>query len=228
MEFNYKLANEYEKGIRRTLPSYDTMLRLTQSFYQSALHEKAEFLVVGSGSGNEILQLAEERPHWSFVGIDPSEAMLQIAGERLKSLPNKISFYQGTILDARLPAVKFDAASCVLVLHFIQDDQEKLATLKEIANRLKLGAPFVLVSKYGQPGSLETELQFDLWRAYWLQHTKLTPSDVAEMEQSIRSLSFMREEDILSLLQQAGFTKPSRFFATTLFGGWLCYKDSFF
>ncbi|MEX3746666.1 MULTISPECIES: class I SAM-dependent methyltransferase [Lysinibacillus] len=225
MEFNNTLANEYEKGIRRTLPSYDAMLRLTHTFYHSTLPEQADFLIVGSGSGNEILQFAEKRPHWSFVGIDPSEAMLQIAEERLKPLPNNMSLHQGTILDSLLPSVKFDAASCILVLHFIDDYQEKLATLKEIANNLKPGAPFVLVSKYGQLGSLETELQFDLWRAYWLQHTKLSPSEVAEMEKSIRSLSFMREEDILSLLQQAGFTKPSRFFATTLFGGWICYKE---
>lgn len=225
MEFNNTLANEYEKGIRRTLPSYDAMLRLTHTFYHSTLPEQADFLIVGSGSGNEILQFAEKRPHWSFVGIDPSEAMLQIAEERLKPLTNNMSLHQGTILDSLLPSVKFDAASCILVLHFIDDYQEKLATLKEIANNLKPGAPFVLVSKYGQLGSLETELQFDLWRAYWLQHTKLSPSEVAEMEKSIRSLSFMREEDILSLLQQAGFTKPSRFFATTLFGGWICYKE---
>jgi len=225
MEFNNTLANEYEKGIRRTLPSYDAMLRLTRTFYHSTLPEQAEFLIVGSGSGNEILQFAEKRPHWSFVGIDPSEAMLQIAEERLKPLPNNMSLHQGTILDPLLPSVKFDAASCILVLHFIDDYQEKLATLKEIANNLKPGAPFVLVSKYGQLGSLETELQFDLWRAYWLQHTKLSPSEVAEMEKSIRSLSFMREEDILSLLRQAGFTEPSRFFATTLFGGWICYKE---
>ncbi|WP_068985717.1 MULTISPECIES: class I SAM-dependent methyltransferase [Lysinibacillus] len=225
MEFNNTLANEYEKGIRRTLPSYDAMLRLTHTFYHSTLPEQAEFLIVGSGSGNEILQFAEKRPHWSFVGIDPSSAMLQIAEERLKPLPNNMSLHQGTILDSLLPSIKFDAASCILVLHFIDDDQEKLATLKEIANNLKPGAPFVLVSKYGQLGSLETELQFDLWRAYWLQHTKLSPSEVAEMEKSIRSLSFMREEDILSLLRQAGFTEPSRFFATTLFGGWICYKE---
>ncbi|WP_223553749.1 class I SAM-dependent methyltransferase [Lysinibacillus sphaericus] len=225
MEFNNTLANEYEKGIRRTLPSYDAMLRLTHTFYHSTLPEQAEFLIVGSGSGNEILQFAEKRPHWSFVCIDPSSAMLQIAEERLKPLPNNMSLHQGTILDSLLPSIKFDAASCILVLHFIDDDQEKLATLKEIANNLKPGAPFVLVSKYGQLGSLETELQFDLWRAYWLQHTKLSPSEVAEMEKSIRSLSFMREEDILSLLRQAGFTEPSRFFATTLFGGWICYKE---
>jgi len=179
MEFNHTLANEYEKGIRRTLPSYDAMLRLIQTFYRSTLQEQADMLIVGAGSGNEILQL---------------------------------------------PATTFDAASCVLVLHFIQGYEEKLSTLKEIYNHLKPGAPFTLVSKYGQPGTIETELQFDLWRSYWLQHTKLSTSDVAEMENSIRALSFMPEKEILTLLQEAGFIKPSRFFATTLFGGWVCFK----
>ncbi|MEK5233938.1 class I SAM-dependent methyltransferase [Lysinibacillus sp. FSL K6-0232] len=225
MEFNSTLANEYEKGIRRTLPSYDAMLRLIQTFYYSALPEKAELLIVGAGSGNEILQLAEQRPHWSFVGIDPSESMLHVAKERLKSLSNAISFHQGTILNTTLPSMQYDAASCVLVLHFIQDYKEKLTTLTAVARYLKPGAPFVLVSKYGQQGTVETELQFDLWRAYWLQHTKLSAKDVAEMEKSIRALSFMREEEIVTLLQQAGFTKPSRFFATTLFGGWVCFKE---
>ncbi|MFJ7668860.1 class I SAM-dependent methyltransferase [Lysinibacillus sp. NPDC097195] len=224
MEFNSTLANEYEKGIRRTLPSYDAMLRLTKTFYQSALQEQAHFLVIGSGSGNEILQLAEQRPHWSFVGIDPSEAMLEIAEHRLQPLSNDISLLQGTILTATMPDKKFDAASCILVLHFIASYEEKLATLQGIASHLKTGAPFVLVSKYGQLNSVETELQFDLWRAYWQQHTKLSATDLANMEQSIRSLSFMREEDIVALLQQAGFTQPSRFFATTLFAGWICYK----
>jgi len=51
MEFNHTLANEYEKGIRRTLPSYDAMLRLIQTFYRSTLHEHADILVVGAGSG---------------------------------------------------------------------------------------------------------------------------------------------------------------------------------
>jgi len=151
--------------------------------------------------------------------------MLSIAKERLLALPNNMSFHQATILDASLPFSQYDAASCVLVLHFIQEYKEKLDTIKEIAKHLKPGAPFVLVSKYGQLGSLETELQFDLWRSYWQQHTRLSLSELAEMEKSIRSLSFMSEEEIVTLLQRAGFTKPSRFFATTLFGGWVCFKE---
>ncbi|MFJ7737998.1 methyltransferase [Lysinibacillus sp. NPDC097287] len=226
MKFNTELATEYEKGIRRTLPSYDAMLRLTQTFFQSVLPDEAKFIVVGAGSGNEISQLAEQKPLWSFVGVDPAEAMLHFAKERLKPLPNNITLLHGTLLETELPVTQFDAASCILVLHFIESYDEKLATLKAIAHHLKPGAPFVLVSKYGQLGSSETELQFDLWRAYWLQQTKLTSAQVADMEQSIRALSFMREEDILTLLQEAGFTYPSRFFATTLFGGWICRKQN--
>lgn len=226
MKFNTELATEYEKGIRRTLPTYDAMLRLTQTFFQATLPDQANFIVVGAGSGNEILQLAEQKPEWSFVGIDPAAAMLHFATERLNTLPNNITLLHGTLLETELPESLFDAASCILVLHFIKSYEEKLATLKVIAQHLKPGAPFVLVSKYGQLGSSETELQFDLWRAYWLQHTKLTVEQVADMEQSIRSLSFLREEDILTLLQEAGFTQPSRFFATTLFGGWVCHKQN--
>ena len=225
MEFNKELATEYEKGIRRTLPSYDAMLRLTQTFFQSKLPDEATILIVGAGSGNEIYQFAEQKPNWSFVGVDPSEAMLQFAADRLLSLPNAITLLKGTVVDIELPITTYDAASCLLVLHFIPSYKEQLATLKAIAQQLKPGAPFILVSKYGQLGSSETELQFDLWRAYWLQHTKLSAEQVASMEQSIRSLSFLPEEDILTLLQEAGFIKPSRFFTTTLFGGWICFKQ---
>ncbi|GLC90001.1 class I SAM-dependent methyltransferase [Lysinibacillus piscis] len=224
MQFDHTLAPEYEKGIRRTLPSYDAMLRLAQSFYQAALPEKATLLIVGSGSGNEILQFAENRSHWTFVGLDPAEAMLEIAQQRVSTLPNAVSLLKGTMLDSLLPDEKFDAASCILVLHFIHTYEEKLATLQAIAAHLKPDAPFVIVSKYGQLHSEETELQFDLWRAYWQQHTRLSKEEIATMENTVRSLSFMPEQDIVALLSQAGFTQPARFFATTLFGGWLCYK----
>ena len=225
MNFDKELAAEYEKGIRRTLPSYDAMLSLTKTFFQSTLPDKATFLIVGAGSGNEIYQFAEQKPNWSFVGVDPSEAMLQFAAARLHSLPNSITLLPETLLDTKLPNTTFDAASCLLVLHFIPSYEEQLATLKIISQHLKPGAPFVLASKYGELGSPDTELQFDLWRAYWLQHTKLTAEQINAMEQSIRSLSFLPEEALLTLLQEAGFTQPSRFFATTLFGGWICFKQ---
>ena len=56
---------------------------------------------------------------------------------------------QGTINELPLTDLKFDAASCILVLHFIDDVQEKLKLLRTVQDKLKPKAQFVLVSAYG-------------------------------------------------------------------------------
>lgn len=51
---------------------------------------------LGTGSGAIALALALERPHWSIVAIDQSEAALQVAKANAKELNiNHIAFYQG-------------------------------------------------------------------------------------------------------------------------------------
>ncbi|GIN97276.1 hypothetical protein J6TS1_31460 [Siminovitchia terrae] len=70
-------------------------------------------------------------------------------------LENRVRLIRGTI-DGLLPSEsKFDAASCILVLHFIDGEQEKLKLLKSIKGHLKHGAPFVLVSVYGDRDNAE-------------------------------------------------------------------------
>ncbi|WP_342599490.1 hypothetical protein MHB48_19680 [Psychrobacillus sp. FSL H8-0483] len=44
------------------------------------------------------------------------------------------------------------------------------------------------------------------------------------MEKEILSLSYVPEDVVEQLLQQAGFTRITKFFSTTLFSGWICYK----
>ncbi|WP_397356562.1 class I SAM-dependent methyltransferase [Paenibacillus sp. N3.4] len=41
-------------------------------------------------------------------------------------MESRVRLIQGTIDDLPLSDSKFDAASCILVLHFIDDEQEKL------------------------------------------------------------------------------------------------------
>ncbi|HJH10348.1 MAG TPA: class I SAM-dependent methyltransferase [Metalysinibacillus jejuensis] len=225
MEFTKDLSAEYERGIRRTLPSYDAMLRLSQAFLSLTLDDQAHILVAGVGSGNELLHFAQANSHWQFTALDPSQAMLAITSEKLKNdqLQPRVTLVEGTVLQAPLTAT-FEAATCLLVLHFIKERAEQLATLQKIAEHLQPGAPFIIVCKCGELGNPETEQQFDLWRAYWLQNTKLTPEQVETMEQQIRTLGFLTEADMRSMLQTAGFEKITRFFSTTLFCGWTCFK----
>lgn len=224
MEFDKNLSAEYEKGIRRTLPSYDAMLRLTTAFMQMHLPQKASLLSIGVGSGNELIHLANANNQWHFTALDPSQAMLDITSQKLNtaSLDKRVILKEGTILNTTM-AKHFDGATCLLVLHFIKPE-EQLVTLQKIAACLTKGAPFVLACKCGQQGTEQTEEQFALWRAYWQQNTRLTYEQINDMETSIRALHFLSETDVIHLLEEAGFTRISRFFSTTLFSGWTCYK----
>lgn len=84
---------------------------------------------------------ANRTPAWQFVGVDLSEEMLKLARARFaaESLPNKIEFHQTDVHN--LNDENFDAATCILTLHFVPDDGAKLAVLQAIRQRLKPGMP---------------------------------------------------------------------------------------
>ena len=118
-----------------------------------------------------------------------------------------------------------DAATCMLVLHFIADVDEKLQQLKAIRQHLKPGAPFVMATMYGNPDDPAFDELFALWKAYWLDATNLSVAEMDEMEKTVRTLSFIPEEEIVRLLSEAGFGKIAKFFATNMFGGWICRAE---
>ncbi|TQR18974.1 class I SAM-dependent methyltransferase [Psychrobacillus vulpis] len=226
MEFDAEVSKQYDRGIRRSLPTYDAMFRMIQAFLRANVSEVADVLIVGAGGGTELTTFGTRNQNWTFTGVDPSETMLSVAQEKCleAGISERVFLHEGTI-DTLPNENLYDAATCILVLHFIETYVGKLEVLKNIHGRLKPGAPFVMVSKYGDPNSDEFQERLNLWKNYWLDTTKLTSEEVNEMEESILSLSFLPEETIVQLLQEAGFVRIAKFFSTTLFGGWICHKE---
>ncbi|QBQ06995.1 class I SAM-dependent methyltransferase [Sporosarcina pasteurii] len=223
MNFDREMANEYDKGVRRTLPTYDALFRLVQTYLRNHVSNDAQILIVGAGGGNELAILAPQNPAWAFTAVDPSAPMLELAKQKAQQfeLKNDLHFIKGTIDDVNSCA-QYDAATFMLVLHFIEHDEEKLAQLKSIRERLSNGAPFIIATMFGNTESAEFKEQLALWKAYWLDSTDLTEEDVDEMEKAVRNLSFLPEEKIVNMLQEAGFGNIAKFFTTNMFGGWIC------
>ncbi|MCM3356521.1 class I SAM-dependent methyltransferase [Psychrobacillus sp. MER TA 171] len=224
LEFDHKTAAEYDKGIRRNLPTYDPMLRLSQTFLRANLKEEASLLVVGGGGGNELNAFGPSNTEWKFTVVDPSTAMLEVAKMKVEQLDmnNRVDFFNGTI-EIVPPDYTFDAATCILVLHFVPDVKDKLALLKQIRAHLKPGSPFILVSKYGDPNSLEFKELVNLWKNYWLDTTNLSEEKVEELMNATLTESSISEEEIRGLLSEAGFHRIANFFKTNHFGGWICH-----
>ncbi|WP_019415679.1 class I SAM-dependent methyltransferase [Paenisporosarcina sp. TG20] len=225
--FDMEMAKEYDKGIRRALPSYDALFRMVQSFLRANIKDSANVLVVGAGGGNEIVTFGTANPSWTFAGVDPSEAMLEVALQKAKNegIEERVSIHVGKIEEIEFTE-PFNAATCILVLHFVETIEEKRSLLKTVKEQLKPGAPFVLVTMFGDQSNSEFNERMNLWKSIWLDLTDLTLEDVNGMEESVRELSFISANEIEKLLDQAGFERVTQFFSTTLFGGWIAHAGN--
>ncbi|MFJ7737366.1 class I SAM-dependent methyltransferase [Lysinibacillus sp. NPDC097287] len=225
--FSFEKTLIYEKNARISIPTYDTLFTMVQSYFRAQLGEKAaSLLVIGAGGGNELSAWGPSNPQWTFTGVDPSEDMLQIAKNKSDQLglESRVRLLQGTTDELPLTDSKFDAASCILVLHFVNEEQEKIKLLKTIKDNLKPGAPFVLVSAYGDPDGEELQDRINVWKSFFLD-AGYEKSKVDEMGKGIMNISFIPENKIKWLLEESGFTNITQFYSTGLFAGWICHRE---
>ena len=117
------------KRTHESIPTYDALFGMVQSYFRAELSgEGASVLVIGAGGGNELSAWGPTNPEWTFTGVDISEEMLKIAQHKTNQLglSDRVKLIHGTINDLPKNTAVYDAASCILVLHFIDNVQEKL------------------------------------------------------------------------------------------------------
>jgi len=219
-------VEEYDNFIRLFCGAYEETFKLTHCYLRAILPMQARILVAGAGTGMEILEFAPCNPGWSFCGVDPSAEMLALARKKFseKNLAGKIELKKGYVDDLNEEEV-FDAATCILVMHFLKDDGSKLELLESICKRIKTGAPFVLIDGFGEPGSMDFEKIKVAWKNYPI--ISGVPGETVENifnEVIMKTVQFVPESRIIELLETAGFTRVSKYFSGFLYGGWMSYK----
>jgi tRNA (cmo5U34)-methyltransferase len=224
-DFESDFGARYDHVVQTTIFGYDSLFPMILALLTTRLAETAQVLVVGSGTGAELAAFGSHMPHWSFTGVDPSEQMVQQAQAKLErlGLSSRVRLHTG--YTDSLPADdRYDAATLVLVLHFMPDNGAKLAVLKHIAARLKSGASFALVDHHGDPQSAEFQHLLAGWRNF--QVLRGMPPDDAEalLMQALNTHHFISEARTLALLDEAGFHNVERFFSAFLTGGWLAQR----
>ncbi|WP_113959611.1 class I SAM-dependent methyltransferase [Roseimicrobium gellanilyticum] len=214
-------VSRYAENPPRLVPGFADLQRMTSLLLAERTPEDARVLVLGAGGGLELKVLAEAHPQWTFDGIDPSAEMLRLATATLgPSLSKRVHLHEGYIDVA--PEHPFDAASCLLTLHFIPAD-ERLRTLKEVHRRLKPGAPFVAAHHSIPEGKDERDLWLSRYAAFAISsgveraHAESARTAIGE------KLPILSPEHDEALLREAGFTSVSLFYAAFTFRGWVAY-----
>lgn len=211
------IAN-YAEGPPRFVPGFEALHRMTGVLLAETAPAQARVLVLGAGGGLELGALAQAQPDWRFVGVDPSDPMLDMARRTLGPLMQRIELVHGYIDDA--PAGPFDAATCLLTLHFL-DAAERLRTMQALHSRLKPGAPLVTAhSSFPQdPASRPTWLS--RYAAYAVAagaNPEQAASARAAVDAHLNLLDPGEDEDIL---RDAGFSDIAMFYAAFTWRGWI-------
>lgn len=212
----------YRTLIASALPTYDHIFQMSKTFLESALPEEARVLVLQCGNIRELEVLAQAHPRWVFTGIDQSPELLNSVRSETKSLiPNGlINLIQGSTDE--IPVDRpFDAATCILLLHLIPDDDSKLALLKRIAKSLKPQSTFILVSLTGDHQEPEFARQLDAWKLHISQKKSMAAVEADEFARIIESLPVTTQGRLMELMKDAGFDQPTLFYATYQCRGWV-------
>jgi tRNA (cmo5U34)-methyltransferase len=206
----------YAENPPRMVPGYADMQRMARLLLRERAPDNAKVLVLGAGGGLELRVFAEAQPGWSFVGVDPSAAMLDLARMTLGDLSARAYLHQGLIDGA--PQGPFDAGSCILTLHFIER-QERLRTLVQVQRRLKPGAPFV-VAHFSVPQG-----ERDLWLSRYAAFATASGIERSQAENARAGIAdrlpILSPEEDEGLLREAGFHGVSLFYAGFAFRGWV-------
>ncbi len=211
---------QYRDGPPRQVPGFADLHRMTDQLVAERTPDDGRVLVLGAGGGLELEHLAAAHAGWEFDGIDPSAQMLRLAETTTQRFAARIRLHEGYVDSA--PAGPFDAAVCLLTLHFIPV-AERLDTLRHLRRRLKPGGPLVVAhhSFPSQPPDRDT------WLARYAAYCVGSgyPADrMAKTIEGIRDrLPALSPQDDEALLHEAGFADVSLFYAALTFRGWVSY-----
>jgi tRNA (cmo5U34)-methyltransferase len=217
--FNHEAARSYDERNRSLAPIADN-LHFLIGLLLSELPTHARILCVGVGTGAEILPLAQRHPHWTFVGVDPSQSMLDVCAQRLKDAgaQDRCELRCGFAKDAP-PGRSFDAALSIYVAHFVPTD-ERADFFQQMTSRLKNGGHLVNAEISGDLNADDASTVIHSWGKVQ-QLMGATPESIANLPHVLRNmLSVLAPSETEALLRASGIAMPVRFFQSLMITGW--------
>lgn len=208
----------YAEGPPRMVPGFADMQRMARVLLAESAPADARLLVLGAGGGLELKAFADAHAGWTFDGVDPSAEMLALALRTVDPHAGRVTLHEGYIDVA--PEGPFDAAACLLTMHFMTLDERRHA-LAAIRRRLRPGAPFVVAHLSFAPE------QADRWLARdeaFAVSAGVGPAQARQRREVIgATLPVLAPGQDEALLREAGFRDVDLFYVGGIFRGWIGY-----
>jgi 2-polyprenyl-3-methyl-5-hydroxy-6-metoxy-1,4-benzoquinol methylase len=210
LQFYQTFAKDFSATRGRLQPGVQRIL--------TDLEGTEHILDVGCGNGGLARELARRGHHGSYLGMDFSLPLLQVAESRLEDL--SASFKQADITasdwDAGLSASSYDAVYAFAVLHHIPGEEIRLRLLRKINRLLKPGGRFIL-SNWQFLNSDRLKARIQDWKKAGLSPSQVDEGDyVLDWRAGGRGLRYVHhfsEVELDELAPRTGFRVVDSFYS---------------
>lgn len=221
--FNSEFSRRYDASNARFSP-ISANLHFLMALQLQDLPADAHILCVGVGTGNEVLSLADSYPGWRFTGVDPSADMLAVCHQKIRQagIEHRCDLLAGYLEDIA-GGEKFDAVLCLLVTHFIRQN-DRGGIYHQIAARLKTSGRLIVAEIAADMAADNIDDQLRRWAALQAYGSTSAPT-VEEIKQLFgERLRVQPPAATEALMQDAGFSAPDHFFQSLLIHAWAARK----
>lgn len=223
--FDAARAERYDARIGQAIPGYAALHELALPLIGAATGGRGRVLVVGAGTGREACALARAYPEIRVTAVEPAPAMAAKAKEKIaaENLGARVALIASTV--AALPDESaFDAATLLLVLHFVPDDGRKDALLAEIAKRLRPGGTLALADMTAGWSADQARALDPAWTE--MQRLNgIADEDIAKGQAHVAKDVFrLSADEMARRLAHAGFEPSVKFFQAFMFEGWIARR----
>ena len=171
--------------------------------------------------GRGALHLAEAFPNWRFSVVEPSAKMLDICRQRADELGlgSRCVFHEGYV-DTLSDDGGYDAATALLVSHYLEDRVARQEFFRSISRRLRVGGIFVNADLAADVASVEFGRLLEAWKSM-LSFSGMPPEEIERCSSSLRKgATAIPTHDIEDLLMSSRFCQPVLFCQTLLIHAW--------
>ena len=222
--FGEEHAKVYDTQFENMAPIRDMLHMLARSSL-AHLRSDARLLVVGAGTGSEVLALAQTYPDWQYVLVDPAPAMLDVARTRLSEagLMDRCKLHVGYI-DTLEDAGPFDGATSLLVSHFINDASARQNYYRQIATRLRKNGTLVSADLAADREAADFDTVMKLWLR--MLHGAQLPKDAVDTYRKAfgRDFAVHAPEEIVTMMEAGGRERPVEAVRLFLIRGWVAHR----
>jgi tRNA (cmo5U34)-methyltransferase len=210
--FDQQRASHYDNQWAKLAPLRDAIHLLIRIILLD-LPTDAHILCIGVGTGSELIDLAQTFPEWRFTAVEPAAPMLAVCRQRAeeKGIASRCTFHEG-FLDSLPSTDPFDAATSLLVSHFLLRPEDQQAFFAQIAFLLKLDG-YLINSAIASDRSTDT---YQSLLGVWLRmqaYTGASPESLARLAEAYeRDVAVLPPAQIESLLASSGFSAPVPFY----------------